>query len=68
MKTVLNKLRVELIVTEPMLRLSVKVLYGKVMEEKSIMSELNVRVVYDGTVLVWYLVQRIDVFNLNVLR
>lgn len=68
MRTVLNRLSVELIVTEPVQRLCVKVLYGKGMGEKSITLDHTVQVVWHVSVLASLVVQRTGVASLNVVR
>jgi hypothetical protein len=68
MRTALSRYRVEWNVTETVALLSVKVLYGKGMDEKSIISVHTAQVVWHGLVLVSCLVQRTGVGNLSVLK
>jgi hypothetical protein len=68
MKTVLTKLRGELIVTKHVDVLCVKVLYGRGTGEKSIISEATVQVVWQTCQLVSLAVQRTGVVSPSVVK
>lgn len=68
MRIAQSKLNVVYSVTKRVDKLSVKVLFEREMDEKSIISEHGVQAVYLVTRLLLLAGQKIGVFNLSVLR